>query len=121
MSAHPRAACPASVSEPYLKYMRRDLIQGARPWRGAVAGEVAVERSVRGDLEAGRGAQGSQMFVVIGGGVQGAGLTSEMLTYLAKADIAISRLVQRVGDHDVDSRHRGAFLVGLLQYGALRS
>jgi hypothetical protein len=93
-------------------FIRGDLIHGARLRYGAVAGEVAVERAVRGELEAGRGAQGGQMLVVIGGGVQVAALGSEPLAYLAKADKAIGRPVQRVGDHGVDSRYRGAFLVG---------
>jgi hypothetical protein len=52
------------------------------------------------------------MLVVIGGGVQVAALSSEPLAYLAKADKTIGRPVQRVGDHGVDSRYRGAFLVG---------
>jgi len=60
MGAQPGAAGLADVSLPDAKYIRGDLIQGARPWCRAVAGEVAVERAVRGEPKADRSAQASK-------------------------------------------------------------
>lgn len=105
MGAQPGAAGLVGVSLPYAKDVLRDLVQGARPRRRAVADEVAVECAVRGEQEADCGAQRVQMFVVIGGGVHGVRLGSEPLTHLTESEIAVGRPIQCVSDHGVDSRH----------------
>ena len=113
MGAQPGAAGLVRLSLPYAKYIRGDLIQGAWPRYRAVAGEITIERAVRGKPEADRGAQGVQVGAVIGGGLQDVRLGGEPFAHLAMAQKAIGRAIQCACDHGVYSRHGGApFLVG---------